>query len=204
MTLIDFVFPKWRTPKTWLDKCLKSPVWDGPSTSNMINRPKHCWNLHHSTFIIFIDHCQGNWNGKNSLFLTGQIFELFADVLAAYDKYPVLNSYKLMIPIQRQYSQKQNTFSQFFAEFLKSRWTFEYFEKNHDCVYLKLRTPKTLLDKCLKTPVSEYPSTSNMETSPNTVEICSTAPLSYLLITAKTIELEKASFIDMPNLRTVC
>ena len=64
--------------------------------------------------------------------MTGQIFELFANVLAAYDKYPVLNSYKLMILIQRQYSQQQNTFSQFFAEFLKSRRTFEYFEKNHD------------------------------------------------------------------------
>ena len=71
-------------------------------------------------------------------------------------------------------------------------------------VFLEGRTPKMFLDKCLKGPVSEDPSSSNMETSPNTVEICRTAPLSYLLITAKAIELEKASFIDMPNLRTVC
>ena len=42
MTLIDFVFPKLQTPKTWSDKCLKSPVSEDPSTSNMVNVPKHC------------------------------------------------------------------------------------------------------------------------------------------------------------------
>ena len=42
MTLIDFVFPKLRPPKTWSDKCLKSPVSEDLSTSNMMNVPKHC------------------------------------------------------------------------------------------------------------------------------------------------------------------
>ena len=65
MTLLDFVFPKLRTPKTWLDKTLKSPVSEEALTSNMVTVSKHCWNLHHSTFIIFIDHCQGNWVGKS-------------------------------------------------------------------------------------------------------------------------------------------
>ena len=55
-----FVFPKLRTLKTWLDKCLKSPVQEYHSTSNMVNGPKHCWYLHHSTFIIFIGDLQGN------------------------------------------------------------------------------------------------------------------------------------------------
>ena len=64
MTPRDFVFPKLRTPKTWSDKCLKSPLSDDPLTSNMVNVPKHCSNLHHSIFIIFIDHCQVNWVGK--------------------------------------------------------------------------------------------------------------------------------------------
>ena len=45
ITLIDFVFLKLRTPKTWLDKCLKSPVLEDPSTSNMVDIPKHCSNL---------------------------------------------------------------------------------------------------------------------------------------------------------------
>ena len=58
MASVAFVFPNLRTLKMWLDKWLKNPVPDDPSTSNMVNVPKHCWNLHHITFIIFIDHCQ--------------------------------------------------------------------------------------------------------------------------------------------------
>ena len=57
MTLIDFLFPKLWAPKTSLDKCIKSPVSDDPLTSNMLNGPKHCWNLQHTTLIIFVDHC---------------------------------------------------------------------------------------------------------------------------------------------------
>ena len=55
MTLMDFVFPKLRTAKTWLDKCLKSFVSEDISTSNMVNGPKNCSNYRDSTFIIFID-----------------------------------------------------------------------------------------------------------------------------------------------------
>ena len=64
MTLIDFVFSKLRTPKTESDKCLKSAVSEDPSTSNMVNVPKHRWNLRHSTFMKFIDYFQVNWVGK--------------------------------------------------------------------------------------------------------------------------------------------
>ena len=61
VTLIDFVFSTLRTPKTWLDKCLKSPISENSSKSNMVNEPKHCWKLHHSTSTIFVHPCQGNW-----------------------------------------------------------------------------------------------------------------------------------------------
>ena len=57
MTLAAFVFAKLRTLKTWLDKCLKSPVSENLSRSNMVNTAKHCWNLYHGTFITFIDYC---------------------------------------------------------------------------------------------------------------------------------------------------
>ena len=57
MNLVAFVFPKLRTLKTWLGKCLRSPVSEDISKSNMVNVPKLCWYLHHSTFIIFM----GNW-----------------------------------------------------------------------------------------------------------------------------------------------
>ena len=65
MPLIAFVFWKLLTPKTWLYKCLKSPVSEDPSTSKMADVPKHCLNLHHTIFIVFIDHWQVNRVGKN-------------------------------------------------------------------------------------------------------------------------------------------
>ena len=36
MTLIDFRFPKLGPPKTWSEKCLKTPVSEDPSRSNMV------------------------------------------------------------------------------------------------------------------------------------------------------------------------
>ena len=53
-------FQNYGLQKTWLDQCLKSPVSEDLSKSNMVNVPKHCSNLKDSTFTIFIDHCQGN------------------------------------------------------------------------------------------------------------------------------------------------
>ena len=65
MTLIPFLFPNLRTPKTWLDQYLKSPVSEELSTSNIVHVPKHYWNLHHRIFIIFIGPCQVNWVGES-------------------------------------------------------------------------------------------------------------------------------------------
>ena len=58
--------------------------------------------------------------------------ELLVNTLATDEKYPVLNRDNLTIPIQMQLSQKQKTFSQFFAAFLKSTLNFEHFEKKDD------------------------------------------------------------------------
>ena len=52
--------------------------------------------------------------------------------MAADEKYPVVNRDNLTIPIQMQLFQKQNTFPQFFASFLKSRFNFKYFENKDD------------------------------------------------------------------------
>ena len=38
-------FRNYGLPKTWLDQCLKSPVSENPTKSNMVNAPKHCSNL---------------------------------------------------------------------------------------------------------------------------------------------------------------
>ena len=52
--------------------------------------------------------------------------------LATNEKYPVPKRDSLTIPIQLQLSQKQKTFSQFSAAFLKSRLNFEHFEKKYE------------------------------------------------------------------------
>ena len=63
--------------------------------------------------------------------------------------------------------------------------------------------PKTWLDQCLKSPVSEDPTKSNMV---NALKHCSNlkdTSLPYLLITGKSIVLQKVSVSDVQNLKTV-
>ena len=67
-----------------------------------------------------------------------------------------------------------------------------------------LNQPGTWLDKYLKGLVLIDPSKSHMINGPNTGEIFTTAPLSYLLIIVKAIGLEKVSLSYMQNIRTLC
>ena len=109
---------------------------------------------------------------KKSLLLTCQILGLLVNTLAADEKYPLLNRDNLAIPIQMQLSQKQKTFSRFFAAFLKFRLILNILSKNMtliDFVMSKLRTPKSWSDKSLKSPVSADPSTSNIV---NVLKLC--------------------------------
>ena len=53
-------FQNYRLRKMWLDKCLKSPVSEDRSKNSMEKGPKHCSNINHSTFSLFIDKCEGN------------------------------------------------------------------------------------------------------------------------------------------------
>ena len=71
-------------------------------------------------------------SSKKSLLLTCQILGRLVNTLTADEKYPVLNRDNLTIPIQMQLSQKQKTFSQFFAAFLKSTLNFKHFESKDD------------------------------------------------------------------------
>ena len=52
--------------KTSMDKCLKSPVSDDPSASNMLNGTKHFSKPKFTTFATFIDPCEYN-EGLKSL-----------------------------------------------------------------------------------------------------------------------------------------
>ena len=58
-------FGNYGLPKTRLGQCLKSPVSEYPSKSNMDKAPKHCTNLKYSTFTILIDHWEVNCPAKS-------------------------------------------------------------------------------------------------------------------------------------------
>ena len=73
-----------------------------------------------------------NLSWKKSLLLTCKILGLLFNTLVADEKYLVLHRDNLTIPIQMQLSQKQKTFSQFFAAFLKSTLNFKHFESKDD------------------------------------------------------------------------
>ena len=122
MNLISFIFPKLRTLKTWLDNCLKRLVSDDPFTRNIINVSKHCWNLHHSTFIIFLSHYQRNWVGKSLSYWYAKSWDCLLTHWLPM-KNIVLHRDNITTTIQTQLSQKQKAFSQFFAAFFNRAQT---------------------------------------------------------------------------------
>ena len=60
--------------------------------------------------------------------------------------------------------------------------------------------PQTWLDQCLKSTVSEHPTKSNMVNAPKHCSNLKDTSLPYLLITGKSIVLQKVSVSDMQNL----
>ena len=63
--------------------------------------------------------------------------------------------------------------------------------------------PKTWLDQCLKSPVSEDPTKSNMVNTPKQRSNLKDTSLPYLLVAGKSIVLQKVSVSDVQNLKTV-
>ena len=47
-------FQKYRLPNTSFCKCPKSHVLAHSRTVNMLKGPKHCWDLHDSSFVSFV------------------------------------------------------------------------------------------------------------------------------------------------------
>ena len=62
---------------------------------------------------------------------------------------------------------------------------------------------KTWLDECLKSLVSDDPTKSNMVNAPKHCANLKDTSLPYLLITGKSIVLQKISLSYMQNLKTV-
>ena len=143
--LIKFcIFPKQRWPsqmiylwtyrphKTSLDNCLKSPVSEDPSTSNMVNGPKHCWNLNDTTFTIFIDPSEDKFRSKKSLWVICKILGLLFNPLTPDYRYSLLNRGNLLQHVQMQLSQKQTFFPFFFVNFPNLYSILNIFKKKDD------------------------------------------------------------------------
>ena len=62
---------------------------------------------------------------------------------------------------------------------------------------------KTWLDQCLKSPVSEHPTKSNIVNAPKHCSNLKDTSLPYLLITGKTIVLQNVSVSHIQNLKSV-
>ena len=102
--------------KTWLRKCLNSPASYHHSSLNMLEGPKHLWNLHESTFIKLCCISEGDWLRKPLLLVIFVIFPLFVRTLTAGDKYSLCNIWNLGDLIQMQLSKKsKNLLWNFFS-----------------------------------------------------------------------------------------
>ena len=140
-------FRNYRPRKTCLDKCLNAPIWEDLSTGDMVNRPKHWFNLNESAFIILSDHCEGSWVANVTL-RDWKFFTLFLNTLTADDKYSFSSRDKWMQTIQLHLSQKQTFFLDIFSAFFESSLNFEFFQKKMTLiayVFPKLPTTKDVL-----------------------------------------------------------
>ena len=125
-------FQKYGVRSTWLEKYLKSLVSEENSTKNIVNQPKHWWNLHRNSFTLIKNYCTENWVEKKSLLLICKILGLPVNTLTTDDKYSLINRDNLTEPIQNQLSKKQKTFCQFLFAVLKCRSNFKHFGKKDD------------------------------------------------------------------------
>ena len=143
----------------------KKPVSDDRWTSNIVNVHKHCWNLHRSTFIIFIGCWERNCVRKSLSYWHAKTSDCLL-TLAADEKCLVLHRDNLTIPIQMELAQKQKNFFSIFCSLFEIYMKFEKFWMKRwpsPLFYFRnLRTLKTWIDNCLKSLVSEDPSTRNM------------------------------------------
>ena len=140
-------FRKYGSRKTWLNKCLKSPVSDDRSTFNMVNGPKHLFTqrqlLYHIRWSLWR---KLPW--KKSLLVTSNVLRFFVNTLTSNDKYSLLSRDNSMQTIQIHLSQKQKTFSQFLCAFFKSTSKVERFQRKMTLiayVFPKLRIPKNVV-----------------------------------------------------------
>ena len=155
--------------KTVLDNFLKSLVSKDRSTSNMVNGPKHCWNLNESTFTMLIDPCEGNSGWKNFSEWYAKSSDCWLILWLPMRSIPFLTQAGCCNIFRWKYLRNEKYFLVFFFVFFLHSLNLDsflnIFKKNMTLIamyFWTYRLPKMFLDKCLKTSVSEDPSTSDI------------------------------------------
>ena len=136
-----------------------------------------------------------------------KLLRLVVNTYTADEKYCLLKSDNLTHPIHSQLYHKKNPFPEFFCIFEMHIKFWTFFKKRWPSYVMFIRNyglRETWLDNCLKNPVSEDTSRSNMVNGPKHSQIWTGAPLTNLLITVKGMESEKVSHSDMKNLKNHC
>ena len=107
-------FRNYGLPKTWLDQCLKSPVSENPTKSNMVNAPKHCANLNDTSLPYLLITAKSILLQKVSISYIKNL-KTVSYILYAKRRYSLLARDNLTQRIQMLLSRKQKTFSEFFS-----------------------------------------------------------------------------------------
>ena len=110
-------FRNYRLQKAWLLKCLKSPASEHLWRVNMLKYPKHCWNLHCSSFAIFFLSIWKSFSSKSSVLIVSEILRLFDNRWTLSDK----NSLSLKVSVYR---------NQFKSSYVENRESFLNFMLN--------------------------------------------------------------------------
>ena len=121
-------FRYYRLSKTWLGHSLKYTVSEHPLTVNTLKGPKHLWNLHESTFIIFFISLMGN-DFENMSLNDIWILEVFVNTSTAMTSILFINAKIFCSLLKRKYL-KNN--SHFFVPFLKYSENVKHFQKKED------------------------------------------------------------------------
>ena len=102
MTLIAYIYRKLQTANDVVREVSKKSHLRKPFDKRYGKQRKYCWNIHNSSYIIFIDHYESNWVGKKSLLVICEILGLFVNTLTADDKYSRMSRDNLTQPIKMQ------------------------------------------------------------------------------------------------------
>ena len=137
-----------------------------------------------------------------------KILRRFFNTLTVDDKNYLLNRDNWTQPIQVQLSQKEKSFSVFFFAFLKSIINFKHIPKKDDphswCIQENTRSQKNGEINVENTVLQRTLRQRRWEMGRKNVAIWVKAPLQDLLMTLKVVPVEKVSFSDTQNLRTLC